>query len=241
MTDLSKPVDLSALKMPVDSKQWADQLGLVNFINAYYQYRDVARCTASGRVLVLGPGQGLDPIVLRWRGYEVVTVDIDTTFSPDVVASAHDLACFADKAFDVVVASHVLEHLPLRLLDAAIAELARVAKFALVYLPIAGRRISLGARPGFGGYDWQLHLDLFNYFDRPDGEARKYMAGHHYWEVGLRGFRVADMERRFAKCFSIVDSYRNRDWPISWNFVLRSNASEIVSNASERRAETQSR
>jgi hypothetical protein len=38
----------------------------------------------------------------------------------------------------------------------------------------------------------------------------------------MRGFRKADLVRRMSKFFSVIGSYRNRDWLPSLNFILRS-------------------
>src|SRR5687767_10454489 len=96
--------------MPVDRAEWSQQLNLSNFVNTYYQYRDLQSCGAGRKVLIIGSGQGLDTVVLRWRGYEVTRLDIDETFQPEVVGSVHDMSMFGDQAFDAVIASHVLEH-----------------------------------------------------------------------------------------------------------------------------------
>lgn len=212
----------TGFRMPVDAASWKEQLELSNFINTYYQYRDLRSCCSRGRVLIVGPGQGLEVAILRWRGYEVVTADVEPTFAPDVIGSVHDLSMFAAASFDAVIASHVLEHLPPDLLDGAIAELARVARFALVYLPIRGRKVRMRLQPGFAGIDWNFGVDLYNYFDRPVRDVRKYMSGQHYWEIGARGYRVRDVRQRLERHFTVRRSYRNPDWPISWNFVLES-------------------
>jgi SAM-dependent methyltransferase len=208
--------------MPVDREAWARELHLSNFVNSYYQFRDVSALGRCRTVLVVGPGQGLDTHVLKWRGYEVTTFDIDETFRPDHVGSVHDLRMFRDAQFDVVTASHVLEHLPLAYLDPALAEIARVGRFALVYLPVAGRHLQLRMQPGFLGLDWSLVLDLFNYFHRPSGDVPRYCQRQHYWEIGMRGFRVRDVAARLAPHFEVLRAYRNRDWNPSYNFVLRS-------------------
>jgi hypothetical protein len=209
--------------MPVDREAWARELHLSNFVNSYYQYRDVARWVGSAAsALIVGPGQGLDTQILRWRGYRVVTFDIDQTFKPDVIGSCHDMPMFDDGQFDVVIASHVLEHLPVPLLDRALAEIARVGRHALLYLPVAGRHLSLRINPGVGGIDWCAIVDLIRFWERPDGVTTRYCGGQHYWEVGLRGFTVADLRRRFTRDFEVLRTYRNRDWLPSCNFVLRS-------------------
>lgn len=208
--------------MPVDREAWGRELHLSNFVNAFYHYRDLQRLDGCRRVLVVGPGQGLQTAVLRWRGYDVVTLDIDETFRPDVVGSVNDMHMFGSGEFDAAVASHVLEHLPVPYLDRAVAELARVASYALVYLPVAGRHVQARLLPGFRNLDFSVVLDLFNYLHRPTGVEARYCAGQHYWEVGMRGFRVSDLKDRFAPHFEVLDAYRNRDWNPSFNFVLRS-------------------
>jgi SAM-dependent methyltransferase len=207
--------------MPVDREAWRRELHLSNFVNTYYQYRDLQRVQPCRSVLIVGPGQGLDTHVLKWRGYEITTFDIDPVFNPDWIGSVHDMHMFADRQFDAVIASHVLEHLPEPYLNPALAELARVAAYALVYLPVAGRHSQVRFLPGVKGIDWSVVLDLFNYFERPNGEA-KYCQQQHYWEVGRPGYRVRDLKRRFSTFFEILDHYRNRDWTPSYNFVFRS-------------------
>ncbi len=208
--------------MPIDREAWADQLNLSNFINTYYQYRDLQLYGDGKKLLIIGPGQGLDTQVLKWRKYEVTTFDIDKTFNPDVIGSVHDLSMFDNGSFDVVIASHVLEHLAVPYLDRCLSELSRVGKYCLIYLPVAGRHFQLRLRMDIKGIDLSFLLDLFNYFHRPDGVTLNYCARQHYWEIGMRGFRVKDMTRRLSKYFKVISAYRNKDWLPSYNFVLES-------------------
>jgi SAM-dependent methyltransferase len=209
--------------MAIDSEKWKSELHLSLFVNTYYQLRDLQRLGAPcKRVLVIGSGQGLDRLVFQWKGYEVTTVDIDSRFDADVIGSVHDLSIFDDASFDAVIASHVLEHLAEPYLDASLKEIARVGRAALIYLPVHGRHMQFRFIPGFKGIDVSFILDIFNYFERPTGLRPQYMAGQHYWEVGMRGFRLHDLQRRFEVYFDIVACYRNRDWIPSQNFVLQS-------------------
>lgn len=213
--------------MPIDREAWAKELHLSNFINSYYQYRDVVKWVGTDpSVLIIGPGQGLDTAVFRWRGCPVTTFDIDQTFRPDVIGSCHHMPMFEDQQFDVVIASHVLEHLPLAYLDAAIAEISRVGRFALLYLPVAGRSSLLRLAPGVLRIDWSLVLDFRRFWHRPEGVRAKLCGGQHYWEVGYRGFDVGSLKRRFERQFDVLHDYRNKDWLPSYNFVLRSRRSQ---------------
>ena len=208
--------------MPVDREQWFRRLSLSNFVNSYYQYRDLQQVENCRKVLIVGPGQGLDTQVLKWRDYEVTTLDIDATFQPDLVGSVHDLSHFSDLQFDAVIASHVLEHLPEFYLDGSLKELARVARYSLIYLPVHRRHFHLRVVPGFKDIDFSVILDIFNPFERPDGTTPKYMEGQHYWEVGMRGYRVRDLIKRMSAFFQVISVYRNKDWISSQNFVLKS-------------------
>ena len=212
--------------MPVDRTEWRKHLNLSNFINAYYQYRDLTSLTDSGNVLLIGPGQGLDVAVLQWRGYNVTTFDIDETFEPDVIGSVHDLSMFDDQQYDVVIASHVLEHLPVRFLDASLAEIARVSRHAIIYLPVNGRHMQIRVRPGFMGFHWTFGLDIINFFRRPSGESPEFMSGQHFWEVGLAGFKKREIKKRMSKQFIVKNIYRNQDWLPSMNFILNSKYSK---------------
>lgn len=208
--------------MPVDSADWKRRLSLSNFINAYYAYRDISNLSQGGRVLIIGPGQGLDTAILKWREYDVTTLDIDSTFDPDFVASAHEMGMFGDAQFDVVAVSHVLEHIPVPFLDKTLLEISRVGRYALVYLPVAGRHSQIRWKAGFGGIDWSMIFDLFNYLHKPDGITPRYCSGQHYWELGMRGYRKSDLKKRFEHSFEILSTYRNRDWNPSFNFILKS-------------------
>ena len=208
--------------MKLDRAAWVKQLHLSNFVNSYYQFRDVQSLPNVRRLLVVGPGQGLDTAVFRWRGYEVVTFDIDATFNPDVIGSVHEMKAFAEHEFDVVIASHVVEHLPVAYLDDALRELARVARFALIYLPSSGRPIAFSFSPGFRGLRWSCVVDVYNWFREPDPDRAVFAAGEHYWEVGRRGFSRRSLARRLRGHFRILKQYRNPDWLLSVNFVLQS-------------------
>lgn len=212
--------------MPIDRKAWANELHMSNFINTYYQYRDLQSCCTDGKILIVGPGQGFEVLVLKWRGYDVSTLDIDEIFTPDHIGSVHDLSPFSDKEFDAVIVSHVLEHMAAPYLDTALKEIGRVGRYALIYLPVAGRHGQLRFIPGIRGLDLSLIWDIFNYFEKPDGHTPRYCEKQHFWELGMRGFRVKDIKKRIEKYFTIISSYRNRDWIPSYNFVLKSKMAE---------------
>jgi SAM-dependent methyltransferase len=96
---------------------------------------------ARGAVLEVGSGNGVIAERLRGAGHDVVAVEVtresaDETARragcPVALAALPDLP-FADRAFDTVVCSHTLEHIPD--LYRAACELRRVAKRVIVVVP----------------------------------------------------------------------------------------------------------
>jgi hypothetical protein len=215
--------------MPGDRDSWFRQLDLSNFINAFYQYRDLQKIGECKNVLMVGPGQGLGTQVLKWRGYDVKTLDIDGKFHPDFVGSVHDMHMFARLEFDAVIVSHVLEHLAVPFLDRSLSEISRVGRYALIYLPVAGRHFHIRFKPDLTNFQFDLVLDFYNYLGAPDGVTARYMEKQHFWEVGRRGYKVKDLLRRFKSHFEIVHHYRNYDWLPSRNFILKSKSWKTAS------------
>jgi ubiquinone/menaquinone biosynthesis C-methylase UbiE len=94
-----------------------------------------------GRILEVGCGNGQLAERLRDRRHDVVAVDVtmgsalataERARCPVLLAGLPDLP-FPDRAFDTVVCSHTLEHIPD--LWRAAAELRRVAKRVVVVVP----------------------------------------------------------------------------------------------------------
>ena len=112
--------------MPEDADIYSNRYSLTNFINAYYQIRDCMSYQPNN-VLLIGVGVGIESMLLKNKFNVILsTLDIDPGFTPDFVGSVHDLSQFKNNQFDVIIASHVLEHLAVPYLDRCLSELARV-------------------------------------------------------------------------------------------------------------------
>jgi hypothetical protein len=207
--------------MPVDAQKYAQNISVVNFINAYAQVRDILNYGARS-VLIVGIGVGLESIILRHKyNIEVCTLDIDPGFKPDIVGSVHKMDMFKDQQFDVVVASHILEHLPFSLFDQSLSELSRVARHAIIYLPYGGRHLEwkFSYCQRVREYALRLHIPLML---MTDGESLVLQEGYHYWECGIPGFSVSKITSLLAKHFQIDNRYHNKEWKYSINFCLTS-------------------
>ena len=99
-----------------------------------------------GRILEIGTGNGTVAAVLRARGFDLTTVDIDPQLNPDVVADIRKLP-FAAGEFDTVLVAEVLEHIPWDDVPIAVGEVARVAARGVVgSVPNAHVAFALQAR-----------------------------------------------------------------------------------------------
>jgi SAM-dependent methyltransferase len=78
------------------------------------------------RLLHVGCGTGKLPD--SYERYREVRLDCDPTANPDIVASAVAMPMVNDESFDVVFASHMIEHLHFHEVGMAMAEFHRVLK-----------------------------------------------------------------------------------------------------------------
>jgi SAM-dependent methyltransferase len=98
------------------------------WVNYGMQVRTVLECCPR-TVLEVGIGNGTVTALLRGRGLEVTTLDIDERLRPDLIGSVHTLTnVVAPKSFDLVLCAEVLEHLPFELLPSCARELAAAAR-----------------------------------------------------------------------------------------------------------------
>lgn len=209
--------------MPEDAGQYSNHVSITNFINAYYQVRDTLSYKPS-RVLVVGIGVGLDVVILRERfGLHVETMDIDAGFGPDHVGSVHDMSLFGDQGFDVVIASHVLEHLPFRYFRQCLSELARVSRHSLIYLPYGGKHPEMRLTLSERRRDYRCVVNLPPFTKRNiSGEQAELQSKAHYWECGYPKFGVRTITGIISDYFIVDKVYHNLDWKYSLNYLLTS-------------------
>jgi SAM-dependent methyltransferase len=72
-----------------------------------------ARPTKPNRKTVLSVGAGGDRTVPKeFAGWDLHTLDIDASSSPDIVADGRDLSVIPDNTYDAIYCSHNIEHYP---------------------------------------------------------------------------------------------------------------------------------
>lgn len=187
-----------------------------SFVHIFYQLRDVFSFSSRKRILVIGPGLGFEVVILKHLGFEVITLDINLEVKPDFIGSVDNMKCFSNKEFDIVICSHVLEHLPFEYFENSLQEIQRITKYALIYLPIAGLNFSFRiSLPKINDKYINFYLPVFIF------KTHKF-DGEHYWEINTHGYSKKKIREIIKKYFSIIKEYHNPEWRYSYNFVLSS-------------------
>ena len=190
-------------------------------LHLYNQVRDVFDVVKKNkiinpRILIIGVGDNLLKIILENKfKFTIKTIDIDPELEPDYVGSVDNLQkVFSDK-FDIVVCTHVLEHLPYKYFNKSLEQIKSISDYSLIYLPIAkfGLSFGIGVYPLFFKKMYFLSTWFFK---------RHNFDGQHYWEIGVRGNSLNKTRREIKKYFNIEKEYNPENWLYSYNFILKS-------------------
>ena len=225
---------------------------LERFQSYWHQLREATGL--GGRILEIGIGNGTVSSVLRARGLDVVTTDIDRELRPDVVADIRKLP-FEDGSFDGVLACEILEHIPWDDLPLAFRELRRVARSWVVFsVPSVGPAAALQASLPNAVHvlrmiicrRWPLRDGMWALtqravWTRAGGKVRHVGAvdplrrrhhvfkGEHYWVLGEGGLVAGDVRTLVTNSgFTIVREFRPAG-SVSHQFFVLTGAQEHAS------------
>jgi hypothetical protein len=206
---------MSGVQVSAAHYDWVVYNQKARWASYWHQITEVLRIDADS-CLEIGTGSGVVKRILVGLGVAVTSVDIDDELKPDLVGDVRALPCDSE-AFDVVLASQVLEHIPWADVPDALAELHRVSRsHVVVSLPQAGMNlgIALGVhiRQFFNHQGTALHV----------GNPRRHrFDGQHYWEVGARGTSRKAVRRLFATQFLVTNEYTVSEMPYHRFYVLK--------------------
>ena len=141
-----------------------------------YQFRLLHKHFPEGKVLEVGVGTGLAPLILRQLGHVVETLDVDERLNPDVLGSVTEIPC-PDESYESFTCCQVLEHQPWDSVASSMSELRRISRLGGV-ISVPSNRPSLG-------------ISLHNYNHRgsrrvPLLKLRKqriHTRREHHWEL----------------------------------------------------------
>jgi SAM-dependent methyltransferase len=204
-----------------------------------------------GRILEVGIGNGTVAAVLRARGFEVTTVDLDSDLGPDVTADVRELP-FGDRQFDSALAAEVLEHIAWSDVPKALSELRRVVRRGLVIsvpnadvaftlearLPNAMQILRLAARRRIRIRNmlwavsqratWRRAGGIVEGFGEVARLNRKtFKCTEHHWELGANAIGAEDFVEIAQRVgLRLVREYRAPRFPIHHFFVFAVSADE---------------
>lgn len=165
-------------------------------------------------VLVIGKGSGLVSEYLKLSSIKTVTIDIDESLNPDIIASVLKMP-FRDEEFDVVLCAQVLEHLPYEDFSLALSEIKRVAKIgAVISLPHFGPAIRFLFK-----FPFLPEIKLMIKLPYPKKHIFK---GEHYWEIGKKDYSLKKIKDDIEKCgFKITEDYVVFENPLHHFFIIK--------------------
>lgn len=155
-------------------------------------------------ILEVGPGPGLFKLVGNQFGLKVETLDLDPDLKPDHLASVFEMP-FENKAFDIVCAFQMLEHLPYEKSLMAFKEMVRVSSGKIIIsLPDCDVRWPVSFYiPKFGMVRFSI--------PKPKMRSSEHVYdGQHYWEVGKKGFALEKIIADFCQTgkLKLTKNYR---------------------------------
>jgi len=189
----------------------------------YYRQLVTILPTRPERVLEVGVGPGIVRAVLRDRGVNVETVDVNESLGPDHVADLRDLPSGIRAAeWDWILCSRVLHHIPRAEVPSVLEQLGKLqAKQLLITVPREDLSVQFTVRRTAG----RVHpgrLSLSSSFKRAlrrQGIIRSEPSG--VWMLdGEDGIESNDFRSYLSKHFHICDQYVLPDDPSHVFFVL---------------------
>lgn len=175
---------------------------LSRFISYYHQIEQIRNLNPR-KILEIGIGNKTTFNYLKQQGYEIESCDFDEKLRPDYVADIRNLP-FNNNAYDLVVASEVLEHLPWNDVYRALQELHRISsKYVIISLPFSAARFEmLVSFPLMNKIIGREYLRL--YVRIPYFFLSKKFDGQHYWEMGRKHYSSSRIRKVLKKYFTII-------------------------------------
>lgn len=174
------------------SSDWINDLEERIHFEWYHQQADLVykNCTREQNILEVGIGTGLLSDLLKKRGWNLVTLDIDEDKRPDFCCSALDFE-YGAHAIDVVLAFEIFEHIPFETFKKIVCKLAdQNVKNIYFSLPWSERN-------AFELYLKVPKLKGFRfYFDIPRNVITE---KSHFWELSIKEKVLKDEKHLIRK------------------------------------------
>jgi len=183
------------------------------FVSYYWQFKEMLGLHPSS-ILEVGVGDGVfGDFVKRNTSIEYKSVDIAEDLKPDILGSVTAIPV-EDNTYNITCAFEVLEHIPFKEFDAAVAEMARVAKqYVVISIPHFGPTLSLSFKIPF--------LPLVRIAVKIPFPKTHVFNGQHHWEVGKKGYPLSLIREKLEKHGEILRDFVPFGSPYHHFFVLK--------------------
>lgn len=191
---------------------------LPRFVSYYHQINTILKLETNN-ILEIGVGNKMVSNYLKEMGLNLTTCDFDTNLKPDIVADIRKIP-LPDNSFETVMACEVLEHLPWKQLDSALAELFRITnKYVVVSIPYASLCFEFAFK--FPNADKIFKNYFANLLIRIPLKVKNKFNGEHYWEMGKIGFPKSKIRKLLSKYFNILEESSPALSSYHYFFVLK--------------------
>jgi len=190
----------------VYSPDWINDLESEIHFNWYYHQAELvySNCTRDQKILEIGIGTGLLSDLLKKRGWDLITLDIDEEKRPDIVGNAVDFDYLAN-SIDVVLAFEIFEHIPYSTFEKVVQKLAE-AKVQAVYFSLPWNERELldfsFKMPKLNRKNWRLSLGR--------GEIA---TTAHFWELSKRGKNIS--RKKLVSLPTIMDLFERHGFVLT--------------------------
>jgi ubiquinone/menaquinone biosynthesis C-methylase UbiE len=190
---------------------------ITRFISYYHQINLIHELNPN-KILEIGVGNKTVSDYLKRHEFNIKTCDIDKKLNPDVIGDIRKLP-FKKNAFDLILASEILEHIPYDDVEKALKELHRVTKkYVIISVPYS--QIYFGCSITFPLISRIFNKEFFNLFIGVPSRTKIKFDGEHYWELGRKGYSIKKVRKDISKYFNIIEEKRALPYPIHYFFVL---------------------
>ena len=183
------------------------------FVSYYWQLKEVLALKPQS-ILEVGVGDRVfGSFIKNNTAVSYTSVDVAEDLRPDVVGSIIELP-FPDKSFDVACAFEVLEHLPFKDFDLALAELVRVSRsHVVISIPHFGPMLSFSLKiPFFPELRFAFKIPF---------QKKHIFNGQHYWEIGKNGYPTSLIREKLEKQGGIIRDFVPFGSPYHHFFVVK--------------------
>ena len=171
------------------------------WMSYWYQTKEISSKADIKTLLDVGPGTTFmhDILKIHRSDIEYKTLDIAQDIQPDFIGEVTAIP-LPDDSYDAVTAFQVLEHIQFSDFETALLEMKRVSKkYVFVSLPHFGTSIEFLIKIPFVKRK-RIAIKI------PCPKKLNFL-GHHYWEIGRKGYPPIKIRKIFQKHFTILDEY----------------------------------